>query len=131
MRRVVLVTSVAGVLAALALSVQVHGQQPPPDPRVAAYDKGSAKIDVSKYPPDMRDRYKLFTAKCGLCHTLARPINSDKVLEDEVDRDVKRMITLSGTFISGNDGQAIVEFLVYDAKTRKKALYDQRVAGGG
>jgi hypothetical protein len=133
----VLATMVLGVMAGPVLAAVVRGQEkePPLDPRIAAYDKGVAKIDVSKYPKDMQDKYKLFSVKCSKCHTLARPINSDYVLEDEWERYVKRMMHNAGTFISPDEGKSIYEFLVYDSKTRKKALYDKKLKeigrGGG
>lgn len=37
---------------------------------------------------------------------------------------------LPGTFISADQSKLIYEFLVYDSKTRKKALYDKRSKGG-
>jgi len=77
----------------------------------------------------MRERYKLFERKCGSCHTLARPINCDFVLEEEWERYVKRMMNKSGTFISSRQGREIYEFLVYDSKTRKKELYDKKKGG--
>ena len=98
------------------------------DPRIAAYDKGPATIDVSKYPADMQAKYKLFASKCAKCHTLARPINSEFVLEDEWERYIKRMMRKPGSGITAADGRSIFEFLAYDSKTRKKALFDRRSA---
>lgn len=125
----VLAMMVVGVMVGPVLAAVVRGQEkePPLDPRIAALDKGPAKIDVSKYPKDMQDGYKVFNVKCVKCHTLARPINSDYVLEDEWERYVKRMMRNAGTFISPDEGKQIYEFLVYDSKTRKKALYDKKL----
>ncbi len=100
------------------------------DPRIAAYDKGPAKIDVSKYPPEMKADYKVFVAKCGGCHTLARAINSDFVLDAEWERYVKRMMAKAGTLIAPAEGKQIYEFLAYDSKTRKKDLYERRLKEG-
>ncbi len=101
------------------------------DPRIAAYDKGPAKIDVSKYPADMQAKYKVFARKCSGCHTLARAINSDFVLEDEWERYVKRMMNKAGpSVINADEGKQIYEFLVYDSKTRKKDLYERRSKEG-
>lgn len=105
--------------------------QEPIDPRVAAYDKGPAKIDVSKYPADMQQRYKLFAAKCGKCHTLARAINCEFVLEDEWERYVKRMMRKAGSFITAEDAKAIFEFVTYDSKIRKKDLYEKKLRASG
>jgi hypothetical protein len=111
----------------LATAVRAQGKEAPLDPRIEAYDKGPAKIDVSKYPKDMQDRYKVFSVKCAKCHTLARPVNSDFVLDDEWERYVKRMMRNAGTFITADEGKAIYEFLTYDSKIRKKALYEKKL----
>lgn len=120
------------VAVALTLSIVLtaQAQDPPLEPRIEAYDKGPARIDVSKYPKEMRDRYKVFVEKCGKCHTPARAINCEFVLEDEWERYVKRMMNKSGTFINPEQGKLIYEFLVYDSKIRKKTLYDKRSKGG-
>jgi hypothetical protein len=97
------------------------------DPRIEAYDKGPATIDVSKYPADMQKRYKLFAARCSKCHTIARAINCEFALEDEWERYVKRMMRKPGSGISANDGKEIFEFLAFDSKTRKKALYEKKL----
>ncbi len=100
------------------------------DPRIAAYDKGPVKIDVSKYPPEIKATYKLFASKCGSCHTLARAINCEFATEAEWERYVKRMMAKSGTFISPAEGKQIYQFLVYDSKTRKKDLYERKQKEG-
>ena len=125
--RVLLLGSAASIWVFAALSADLRGQTPPLDPRIAAYDKGPNKIDVSKYPKDMQDRYKVFSVKCIKCHTLARPVNCEFVLEDEWERYIKRMMNKAGTFISADEGKKIYEFLVYDSKIRKKDLYDKKL----
>jgi hypothetical protein len=119
----VLTTIVSGGLASI-----VRSQDAPVDARILAYDKGPAKIDVSKYPADMQAKYKVFVKKCANCHTIARPINCEFVLDDEWERYVKRMMRKAGTLISADEGKQIFEFLAYDSKTRKKALYDKKLA---
>ena len=99
----------------------------PLDPRIAAYDKGPATIDISKYPPDMQTDYKLFSKKCTHCHTLARPINCDFTLPDEWSRYVKRMMRKPDSQISADEAKKIYEFLVYDSKTRKKEMYEKKL----
>ncbi len=108
-----------------------RAQEPPLDPRIAAYDKGPAKIDVSTYPPEMQAAYKLFAAKCGKCHTLARAINCEFALEDEWERYVKRMMRKAGSFITPDEGKRIFEFVTYDSKVRKKALYERKLKEAG
>jgi len=109
--------------------VRAQDKEEPLDPRILKYDKGPSKIDVSKYPPDMQKKYALFTKKCSQCHTIARPINCDFALEEEWDRYIHRMMRKAGpSAIGADDGKQIFEFLVYDSKTRKKALYDKKTA---
>ena len=120
--------AVIGVGGAIRIAV-AQDKEEPLDPRILKYDKGPAKIDVSKYPPDMQKKYAVFTKKCSACHTIARPINCDYVLEEEWDRYIHRMMRKAGpSAISPDDGKAIFEFLVYDSKTRKKAMYDKKMA---
>ena len=116
----------AAAMLALGVAVATPAEKEPLDPRIAAYDKGPAKIDVSKYPPDMQARYKVLTVKCAKCHTIARVINCEFALEDEWERYIKRMMRKAGTLISPDEGKQIFEFVVYDSKIRKKALYDKK-----
>lgn len=123
----------AALLAALALGglirvATAQEKDEPLDPRILKYDKGPAKIDVSKYPAGMQNQYKVFAKKCSNCHTLARPVNCEFALEDEWERYIKRMMRKSGTLISADEGKQIFEFLVYDSKIRKKALFDKKTA---
>jgi hypothetical protein len=125
-------TIVAVVLSVIALTGLVRAiaqeKEAPLDPRILAYDKGPSKIDVSKYPADMQAKYKLFAKKCVNCHTLARAINCEFATEDEWERYVKRMMRKAGTLISADEGKQIFEFVTYDSKIRKKALYDKKMA---
>jgi hypothetical protein len=113
--------------AALARTIVAQDKEVPLDPRILAYDKGPAKIDVSKYPENMKAAYKVFMVKCSKCHTPARAINSDFALDDEWERYVKRMMRKAGTWISPDEGKQIFEFVVYDSKIRKKDLYDKKL----
>lgn len=107
-------------------------------------DTGPTEIDVSGYPKEMRQSYRVFAFKCAACHTIARPINSQfleltpeelaaakksdpdlfqdpKVVmpEEKIwSRYVKRMMSKPGCPV-GKDGKIIYEFLVYDSKIRK------------
>jgi hypothetical protein len=118
--------SCVSLLFATETAAQQEQESDEVDARVLAYDKGPQKIDVSKYPKDMQARYRLFMTKCGKCHTPARAINSEFVLEDEWERYVKRMMRKAGSFITSDDGKEIYEFVVYDSRIRKKDLYDRR-----
>lgn len=103
----------------------------PVEPRIAKYDQGPATIDISKYPPEMQENYKVFAKKCSSCHTLARPINCDFALPDEWERYVKRMMRKPNSGINSDDGKKIFDFVVYDSKTRKKEMYEKKLKEQG
>jgi len=96
--------------------------------RVERFEKGSATINVSKYPSGIQANYEVFTQKCSQCHKLSRPINSDYALPDEWSRYIKRMMNKPGSGISSGDGKKIYDFLVYDSNVRKKAMVDAKLA---
>jgi mono/diheme cytochrome c family protein len=126
MKKTPFVVTAVALMGVLAAAAALRAQDEPLDPRIAKYDKGPAKIDVSKYPAEMQQNYKVFLVKCAKCHTVARAINSDFALEGEWERYVKRMMNKAGTFISPAEGKQIFDFAVYDSKTRKKDLYDRK-----
>lgn len=114
------------VLSGLAVAQPVKDL--PLDPRVIAWDKGPAKVDVSKYPAEIKENYKVFVERCSKCHTLARAINSDFALEDDWERYIKRMMRRAAGMITPEDAQKIFDFAVYDSKTRKQELYATKLA---
>ncbi len=124
--RIALSLALIGAFAGLTLGALGRSEEQV-DPRIAAYDKGPATIDVSKYPPDMQARYKVFTARCSKCHTIARAINCEFALDEEWERYVKRMMRKPGSELSPADGKQIFEFLAYDSKIRKKELYERKL----
>src|SRR6476661_11144506 len=118
MKRSIAVTLLA-LLAAAGIARVVRAQEEPVDPRILKYDKGPAKIDVSKYPADMQKKYALFAKKCSSCHTIARPINCEFALDDEWERYIKRMMRKAGpSLINADEGKQIFEFLTYDSRIR-------------
>jgi len=96
--------------------------------KIAEFDKGPATIDISAYPAGLQKNYAVFREKCTLCHTLARPINSDFALPDEWSRYIKRMMHKPGSMISPGQAKKIYDFLVYDASVRKKGLLAEKLA---
>jgi hypothetical protein len=106
-----------------------HAQDDRPlDPKVLAWDRGPDKIDISKYPAEMKQRYKVYQDLCSRCHSLARAINCDFVLQDEWERYIKRMMRRGGKLISPDEAEAIFEFATYDARMRKRSLYETKMA---
>jgi cytochrome c5 len=124
--------AVIGAALLLACMAVIIAQEPDAvEPRILAYDKGPAKIDVSKYPKDMQANYKVFVTKCSKCHTVARAINCEFALDDEWERYVKRMMRKAGTVITADEGKQIFDFVTYDSKTRKKDLYERKLKEAG
>jgi hypothetical protein len=90
-------------------------------PPWAAWDKGPSTIDVSSYPPEQQDNYKLFSARCARCHTLARPINAP-FTPSEMAAYVKKMQRKPGSGINGKAAQKIIDFLSFNYAARKKKI---------
>ena len=88
--------------------------------RIDSSAKGSATIDVSKYPAGIQANYKVFSQKCSQCHSLSRPINSDYVLPDEWSHCIGRMKRRSGSDIGSSEEGKLYDFLVYDSSVRKR-----------
>lgn len=120
------------LLAALLLAAtsRVLAQQPNPaeEERLKKLDAGSKVIDVSKYPAEQQQAYKLFVAKCATCHVLARGVNTEMVLPGEWERYIKRMMYKPNSGISGDEGKILYRFVVYDGSARKGDLLKKRLA---
>ncbi len=89
-----------------------------------ANDLGPETIDVSSYPPEMQESYKLLQAKCVRCHGAARAINSELTDAKDWARYIKRMQMRPPCcnvcpVISLSDAKAIWRFLSYDSQVRK------------
>ena len=123
------VLSAAVIVWGAALSTQLVTAQDdrPLDPQVIAWDKGIDRIDVSAYPADAKKNYKVFAELCARCHTLARAVNCDFVLEDDWERYIKKMMRRGRSLITPQDAEKAYEFAVYDSKIRKKALYERKL----
>lgn len=109
------------------LVVAQSAQDAPLDPKVIAWDKGPDKIDVSRYPAEVKKNYKIFSDLCGQCHTLARAVNCDFALDDDWERYIKRMMRRGRSLITPAQAEAAYEFATYDSKIRKKDLYEQKL----
>ncbi len=118
----------AGIQTAIVVRTAAAQEQAVVDPIVLKWDKGPDKIDVSKYPEDMKKRYKAFEVLCGKCHSLARAINCDFVLDDEWERYIKKMMRRGRGIISPDQGLEVFEFAVYDSRRRKRDLFEKKLA---
>ena len=84
-------------------------------------DAGPNVIDVSGYPAEMQRKYKLFVNKCSLCHTLARPINSN-FRSAHWNGYVHKMMRKAGSGLTEADAREVINFLEFDTLQRKPHL---------
>ena len=126
---------VATVALSLALALvlvsaprAVTQQNPAEEARLKKLDAGPKTIDVSKYPSEQQQAYKLFQNKCSTCHVVARGINTEMVLPAEWERYVKRMMVKPNSGISNDEGRTLYRFIVYDASARKPDLLRKALA---
>ncbi len=94
---------------------------------VFAADSGPDKIDVSEYPKEMQKAYKIANRKCSKCHTFARPVNCDFVLEHEWRDYVLKMKKKKRSGVRKKDVKVISDFFIFDSKIRKKELYEKNL----
>ena len=99
----------------------MYGDQKQPE---SANDLGPDTVGVSSYPKSKQKGYRIFQAKCTVCHSAARALNSEFVTQDEWSRYIKRMWLRPPCcdvcpVIHKEEARAIREFLVYDSEMRK------------
>lgn len=118
-------TSAAVLLLALATGLLIgcgggaqQANTPPPQ-KVFPADKGPATIDVSKYPPDKQQAYKLFEERCAKCHTLARSVNANLFGEDAWKPVINTMATRAGSDVKPEEEKVLLDFVVFDHDQRK------------
>lgn len=86
-------------------------------------DLGPATIDVAAYPKEQQENYQVFRRVCARCHTLARSVNSPRVSRKAWDfyifeMRLRSILTRKDRYTI-DEGKAILEFLVFDARKRK------------
>ena len=128
--KALIVFLVVGAGAALLAQTQPYlpgAGLAPMDPRIDKWDRGPDKIDVSRYPAEVRQKYKVFAELCGQCHPLARAVNCDFVLDEDWERYIKRMMRRGKGLVTPETARQSYEFAIYDSKIRKRDLYEQRL----
>ena len=70
-------------------------------------------VDVSKYPPEIREAYEVFAVRCSRCHTLARPLDARINDPQHWIRYVHRMRLQPGSGIDAQNAEIILRFLLY------------------
>ena len=109
------------LVSVIALSAAMGGaqQNPAEEDRLKKLDAGPKTIDVSKYPADQQQAFKLFQTKCSSCHAVARGINTEMVLPGDWERYIKRMMFKPNSGITNDEGRTLYRFMVYDGSVRK------------
>ena len=105
----------AGVVTCLALlSILVLAFAAPACRMDNAHAEG---VDISTYPPEVHDDYRLFTVRCSKCHALSRALQSG-ITDDAYWADyVERMRRQPGSGISPEESPRIQRFLHYYSLT--------------
>ena len=116
------------VFAGWSLALATTAPQASDEERFKKLDAGPKVIDVSKYPPEQRQAYKLFQTKCSSCHAVARGVNTEMVLPADWERYVKRMMHKPNSGITSEEGKTLYRFMVYDAAARKADALRKAVA---
>lgn len=125
MKNILIATFAASALV-WAGAAAVRAQDDAAAPTFEA-DKGPETIDVSKYPKEQQENYKVFSEKCAKCHTLARPINSQYALPEEWTAYVDKMRHKKRSGIDDDSQKTITSFLIYDSSVRKKDLIEKKL----
>lgn len=100
------IISITILLIGLCLALNVYAQADIP------------AVDISNYPQDTKEGYKIFSLKCTKCHSLARPLNAPYSGE-AWKTTVYRMMRKKGSFITQREADKIYAFLVQYSSTRK------------
>jgi hypothetical protein len=77
-------------------------------------------LDVSGYPEDLQEAYKVFAVRCSRCHTLARPLNAHITDPAHWVRYVARMRLNPASGINAKNGEVIIRFLQYYTQQREQ-----------
>ena len=119
MRQPVVWISVILVIGLMVIITLALVRMPPATAKTFPADRGLNFIDVSAYPSEMQENYKLFERKCSRCHTLARPINSEFTGE-AWRKYVYKMMRKPGSGLTPKTTEPIIKFLIYDSEVRTK-----------
>lgn len=75
-------------------------------------------VDISNYPIEAKEGYKVFSQKCVKCHSAARPLNAPYSGE-AWKTTVYRMMRKQGSFVTQKEADKIYAFLVQYSSSRK------------
>lgn len=77
-------------------------------------------VDISNYPQEAKEGYKIFSQKCIKCHSAAKPLNAPYSGE-AWKITVYRMMRKEGSFLTQKEADKIYAFLVQYSSSRKPA----------
>jgi mono/diheme cytochrome c family protein len=95
-------------------------------------DKGS-NIDVSSYPAEVQNDYKVYRSRCSSCHSLGAVTRTLRAAPAQQQFWIDKMHAMPGTDFSDEDAKHILNFLSYDASHHaagseaEKAAVDPKV----
>ncbi len=75
-------------------------------------------VDISNYPQEAKEGYKIFSQKCVKCHSAAKPLNAPYSGE-AWKTTVYRMMRKEGSFVTQKEADKIYAFLVQYSSNRK------------
>lgn len=90
---------------------------------IIAVNAGNAQsdipvVDISNYPQEAKEGYKIFSQKCVKCHSPARPLNAPYSGE-AWKTAVNRMMRKEGSQINQKEAEKVYAFLVQYSSARK------------
>lgn len=75
-------------------------------------------VDISSYPKEAKEGYKIFSYKCVKCHSAAKPLNAPYSGE-AWKTTVYRMMRKEGSFLTQKEADKVYAFLVQYSSSRK------------
>ncbi len=75
-------------------------------------------VDISNYPQESKEGYKIFSQKCVKCHSPAKPLNAPYSGE-AWKTAVYRMMRKEGSQINQKEAEKVYAFLVQYSSTKK------------
>jgi hypothetical protein len=76
---------------------------------------------VKNYPMKVQEIDTLFEAKCLKCHGVKETVRSPGVLPTNWEQTVEKMRVMPKAEFSQEEGERIIQFLIYDSYTRRRS----------
>ena len=82
---------------------------------------------INRSQEDFSYAIDAFQAKCTTCHSSECSLQSEEVLPSYWYETTERMQSMTHSGISREEAAAIAEYLIYDASTRRKELFEKQL----